>query len=259
MNNSFADFAAVVDSGVGGLTVLQTLRSRYPHCNFVYIADSANCPYGTKSNEEIFARVSTLVGWLEERKVSSVVLACNTASVFADKLRVNCGIPIFDVILPTCRLVSETTRSKRVTLLATNATVRSGVYRKTLAKMGITTVQFACSGLVQFVENNTVCTPDCDFAVRSALADLSKANADTVILGCTHFPLLRKKIQPFVGKARVVQCVSDFHPSSAPQEDAQKISGGKHGKTLFFTTGSVAAAKNASRWFGEAHFVHINI
>ena len=252
MNTLFSRFAAVVDSGVGGLTVLADLREKYPRCNFLYLADSAYCPYGTRSEADIRNRVHSVVGWLARRNVAAVVLACNTASLFADSLRDRFDLPIYDVVAPTCRLAAATTVNKRVAVLATEATVRGNVYPKLLAEYGVNAVQTACSGFVPFVEGAAVGTDACDSAVDNALKDLPRTCADTVILGCTHFPVLRDKIVRYTGSARIVQCVVDFVPPSVCLSR-------RHGKCIFFTTGDASAANKASEFFSKARFVHTDI
>lgn len=246
----FDGFVAVVDSGVGGLTILNNLQTEFPRCDFLYLADSSHCPYGTKTATEIKSRLRVIVEWLTLQRVSAVVLACNTASVFAEDLRREFDMPFYDVIVPTCKLVAATTVTKRVALLATDFTVASKIYSKRLAQFGIETVSFACSSLVPFVENNAVKTSECDFALQKALRDLPNVNADTVILGCTHFPILKNKIMQYTGKAQIVQCVTDY----SPKKELRRF-----GKTIFFTTGDVAATEKASKFFPEAHFAHLNI
>ena len=233
------NFVALIDSGVGGLTVLQKLQQQWSCCNFVYVADEAYCPYGTKSFEQIFSRVSVLVEYLQNAGAAAVVLACNTASVFADSLRAKFSIPIYDVIVPTCKLIASVTNTKRVALLATNATVNSGAYSKVLNGMGIEVVPFACSSFVPFVEHNLVETPECQQAVSRALSELPRCNVDTVVLGCTHFPLLKNKIAPFANGAQIVECCTDFQPSFSCFNQAPQ--------TLYFTT---CVDKNAT-WGGK--------
>lgn len=244
-------FVGVIDSGVGGLTVLKQLQATCPDCNFVYLADSAYCPYGTKSFGEIFSRVSTLVEFLQSHGAQAVVLACNTASVFADKLREKFSLPIYDVIQPTCKVVAATTVNKRVALLATNATVKSGVYGKILNDSGIAVVSFPCSSFVPFVENDLIDTAECDEAVHAALSQLTHCNVDTVILGCTHFPVLKNKIAPYVNGAKIVECCTDFSPTFCADKKPQN--------TIFFTTGVAKNANFASKWFGEINFERIDL
>ena len=246
-----SNFVGVIDSGVGGLTVLKNLQGQYPLCNFVYLADSAYCPYGTKTFDEIFARVSVLVEFLVSQGAEAVVLACNTASIFADQLRAKFHVPIYDVIAPTCQKVVENTVSKRVALLATNATVRSGAYTKRLNEYGVAVRAFPCSEFVPFVEQNAVNTPECEAAVRKALDALPCCDVDTVILGCTHFPVLKNKIAPFANGAKIIECCVDFVPPFSTAE--------KSAKTLFFTTGVGKNANFAAQWYGKSDFIHIDL
>lgn len=249
MSRFLSGFVAVLDSGIGGLTVLADLLARHPQCNFAYIADEAYCPYGTKQPREILARVQHILEYLSRQNVAAVVLACNTASIFADELRKRFDMPIYDVIEPTCRLIAQTTVTKRVALLATNATVNSGSYSKRLADMGISTISFACSDFVPFAEKGGD-SSECRRVVKKALEQLPFAEVDTVALGCTHFPLLKNNIAPYCGNAKMVECVTDFVP---PALNSQL------GKRIFFTTGEPFVSKNALQMFYKANFLHINI
>lgn len=260
MESLFAGFTAVLDSGVGGLTVLKDLRAKYGECDFLYLADGAYCSYGTKSASALSNRLQTLLTWFESNGVRSAVLACNTASVFIGNLRRRFDLPVYGVIEPTCRLAAQTTVNKRVALLATNLTVKSGVYDGFLAKMRIETVSFACSALVPFAENNAFNSAACDNALHNALKNLPQANADTVILGCTHFPLLQDKISAYAGNAHIVQCVTDFSPSVFETPAANDRVERRRGKTIFLTTGNAPQInKTASVFCPEANFAHVDI
>ena len=252
MKNCFSNFVGVIDSGVGGLTVLRQLQRDFPDCNYVYLADSAYCPYGVKQPHEIQRRVETLINALQDNGVIAAVIACNTASVFADVFRAKFNIPIYDVIAPTCKYVASVTRIKRVALLATDATVNSGVYQRELATRDIAVKAFRCSSFVPFVEGNNIDTSECSNVVASTLSSLKNCDVDTVILGCTHFPILRKKIFPFANGKEIVECCTDFQqPVDCSFEHTSK--------TLFFTTGVEKQTNNASQWFGKTDFVHVDL
>ena len=245
------NFVGVIDSGVGGLTVLKNLREKYPTCNLVYLADGAYCPYGTKPFEQIFSRVSALVKYLQSHGAAAVVLACNTASIFVDRLRKQFSLPIYDVIAPTCKVVAETTQTKRVALLATNATVKSGAYSRYLNDCGVAVMAFPCSSFVPFVENNLIETAECEDAIATALRDLPYCNVDAVILGCTHFPVLKNKIAPYANGAKIIECNTDFQPHFCAAE--------KSSKSLFLTTGVGKSASFASQWFGKINYLHVDL
>ena len=248
---SATNFVGVIDSGVGGLTVLKDLQEQFPQCAFVYLADGAFCPYGVRPLEQIFDRVCVLVEYLAGLGASAIVLACNTASVFADRLREKYSVPIHDVILPTCKVVAETTVAKRGALLATNATVKSGVYKQYLNDKGIIVFSYPCSSFVPFVESNTVDSTECDDAIQVALQYLPRANVDVVILGCTHFPVIKNKIAPYANGAKIIQCSTDFHPIFTSSEN--------HPKNRFFTTGVEKNATFASQWYGKKRFEHLDL
>ena len=250
MEMCLSDFVGVIDSGVGGLTILQQLQNDFPACNFVYLADSAYCPYGTRQSSEILSRVSSLVSFLQRCGVQAVVIACNTASVYAEILRRQFNLPIFDVIAPTCeRVVSA--NCKRVALLATKSTVQSQIYQQKLNASGVTVISFACSEFVPFVESGRTDAVECDIAVDNALRNLSRCNVDGVILGCTHFPILRKKIAPYVCEAKIVECCTNFKPTYVCNDQL--------GRTLYLTTGEKEQANSAARWFGKVDFSHVNV
>ena len=252
MRNCFSDFVGVIDSGVGGLTVLRQLQCEFPRCNYVYLADSSHCPYGVKSPQEIQHRVETLMKYFYDNGAKAVVIACNTASVFADTMRAKFNLAIFDVSAPTCKQVASVTRTKKVVLLATNATVNSRAYQKDLQQFGITVTAFPCSDFVPFVEKNAVDTAECSEVVASTLSTLPQCDADTVILGCTHFPILRKKISPYAKGKKIVECCCDFQPR-------ELYSSNQTSQTVFLTTGVAEQANNASQWFGKTNFVHIDL
>lgn len=251
MSGLLSNFVGVLDSGVGGLTILRQIAKKFP-CNYVYLADGQYCPYGTMSPDRLHCRLKQVLSWFVEHGAVAIVIACNTASIFTDELRAQCDIPIFDVVTPTCNAVVEVTKTKHVALLATDATVKSKIYENMLAQSGICVSSFACSEFVPFVENAQIDSPECRQVVKHVLHTLPKANADTVILGCTHFPLLIRQIVNYVGSAEIVRCVTDFDPDGvAPIFDKPS--------TVFLTTGCDFAAKRASLWYGKARFAHVDI
>lgn len=252
MITDLSNYVAVIDSGVGGLTILKQLQRKYPFCSYLYFADSAYCPYGTKKAQDVLSRVETVVSFLQNSNVQVVVLACNTASVFADTLRSRFDIPIYDVIAPTCKQAIDVTRAKRVALLATDVTVKSRAYQDRLNAYGVTTLSFPCSSFVPFVEADAVDTPECEVAVRQSLRELPYCNVDTVILGCTHFPILRKKIAPYTNGANIIECITDFQPPISKR--SQQV-----GSTIYLTTGSAKTSNSAAKWCGDVNFVHVDL
>ena len=248
------NFVGVMDSGVGGLTVLRELACVAPQCNFVYVADHAFCPYGTKTFEEIKSRVVDVARHLANSGASGIVVACNTASVFAREIAESTALPVFDVITPTCKSAAQMSKSKRIAVLATDATVKSKVYQNTLLQQGMEVVALPCSSFVPLVEQ---CAPETEISktVSATLCNVSCANCDVVILGCTHFPFLQKHIQKHVGNAQILSCAIPVAESFS-ENCLCKLGSGKR---TFFTTGAPVAASRAARPFGDIEFAHIDI
>lgn len=239
-----------MDSGIGGLTVLRELQKVHPKCNFIYFADHAFCPYGTKTVAEVRQRVLQVATFLKSRGATSVVLACNTASVFADEVRAQLKIPVFDAILPTCNSVLQTKATGEVVLLATGLTVKSGVYQTFLHKRGVNVEALDCDCFVPLVEGNA--TPKRKlFVVRRRLQPLQGQKFGTVILGCTHFPFLLPQIAECLPPCKVVSCAS----AMATVFNDENASHG--GLLTCFSTGNAKKATHSASQFGYV-FTHIN-
>lgn len=246
------NFIGVMDSGVGGLSVLKILQEKCPQCDFVYIADHAFCPYGTKSLTDIHSRVLKVATFLKNSGAKALALACNTASVFAAQLRERLQLPVFDCIYPTCAEILRATKTKKVALLATNATVKSQAYQKTLGRLGISVLPLCCSSFVPLVENEFFV--DCQRQVTNTLQPLKNIDFDTVILGCTHFPFLEKEIKSALPNKNIVS--SSFALANCFANCRAKFLG--QGKVSCFTTGKVKAANSISEKLGYAFsFVEI--
>ena len=230
----------VVDSGVGGLTVLQSLQSRCPFANYLYLGDTAFAPYGTKTADQVANRLQRIVEHFAD--VDICVLACNTASTQMQQLSKHTTIPIIDVINPTCRHVAENNYGK-VALLATNLTVDSGAYQRLLASYGISVTAFRCSNFVRLVETNA-CQTTCRREIKQTLWQLPYCHADCVILGCTHFPLLGSALTDNVCDLPTVSCqlptVQQFEKFYKPDTLLGKTQ-------LFCTSANTNIAQTANR------------
>ncbi len=242
-------FYGIIDSGVGGLTILRQI-TQSGNFNLTYIADHAFCPYGLKPNKIIFQRVSKLVNYLQLHGADGAVLACNTASVYAPLLKEIYRIPIYDVITPTCKAVLDV-NVRRVALLATKSTISNGMYKQILQQSGVQVVNFDCSAFVPFVEQCSTDSVQCFKTIDSALSALPQANADAVILGCTHFPLLRRQISYYCGDSKIVECRCPLSASFA--EDKLAV------QPVLLTTGDVNLANAAASWYGNVSFKHIDL
>jgi len=192
---------AVFDSGIGGLTVYNALKKRYPFCDFIYYADTAHVPYGGKSGKTIIAYAEKIVSFLLRKKADLIVCACNTASAVAlDSISRHCPVPVYGVIDAA---VSEAAAFSRVAVIGTKLTVKSGVYEKKLMKRNknIRVRSLPAPLFVPLVEEGWAGTEIAAKVVEIYLAPLKRMRPEALILGCTHYPILRKAIAAFMGPA----------------------------------------------------------
>ena len=195
----------VFDSGLGGLTVVKELVRQLPREHIVYYGDTARVPYGTKSKEAIirFSHENTRV--LLKRNVKMVVVACNTSSSYAlVQLRKHFHLPIVGVIDPGARKAAEVTRNKKIGVIATPATVNSRSYARAIARCdrAIKVSSQACPLFVTLVEEGWLRKPVTTAVAREYLGPLRRSGIDTLVLGCTHYPLLKGVLREVMG-ARV--------------------------------------------------------
>ncbi|MEA2474869.1 MAG: glutamate racemase [Thermoleophilaceae bacterium] len=196
---------AVFDSGVGGLTVLHELLVSLPHEDFTYLGDTARFPYGQRSPAELESFAVELAGRLLDDGAKLLVVACNSATAAAlPALRETIGrrVPVVAVVEPEARLASAATTSGRVGLLATAATVASGAYARALARWApdAALTPVACPELAPLIQAGEVVDDRVVALVREYCAPLRRADVDTVILGCTHYPLVRPMLQRELGR-----------------------------------------------------------
>ncbi len=188
----------VFDSGLGGLTVARAIRARLPSERLIYLGDTARVPYGTRSAHTVIRYARTCASHLAARGVKMLVVACNTVSAVAlPMLRVELDVPVLGVIGPGARAGVAATRSHRVGILATAGTVGSGAYPRMIAATSTRceVVQRAAPLLVPLVEEGWLDGEVPPLVVRRYLADLIAQDVDTIVLGCTHYPLLAPLIE----------------------------------------------------------------
>lgn len=191
-----------LDSGVGGLTVVRELMRQLPHEEIIYIGDSARAPYGPRPTEQIRDYTWQLVRFLLTRDVKMIVFACNTATAVAwEEVKKTLDIPVLGVILPGASAAIKATRSDKVGVLGTQVTIQSDIYRKKIQALSPETkvVSLACPKFVPLVESNSYQSSLAKKIIYETLGSL-KGKVDTVVLGCTHYPLLRPIIQNVMGQ-----------------------------------------------------------
>lgn len=190
------------DSGIGGATVMREVRRRLPAEHLLYLADQANCPYGPRSPAELRTIAASCAAWLIGRGAKMVVVACNTASAAAlVDLRARFPETPFVGMVPPVKPAAASSRSRVVGVLATPATLAGDLLRDVVERWadGVRVVDQACPGLVEQVEAGALETPDTDSLLRRYLQPLLDAGADTIVLGCTHYPFLAPRIRALSG------------------------------------------------------------
>ncbi len=187
----------VFDSGLGGLCALKELKRLLPNEHFIYFGDTGRTPYGTRSEEKITEYATDDVKFLTEHGVKAILAACGTVSAIAlEKIKDSVEVPIFGIIDSASKEAVRLTKNGKVGIMGTGATVKSGIFEKKLASLGVTdTCKAPCPLLVPIVENNLINTEIAYHAIRHYMDALVTQNVDTVILGCTHFPLLAERIR----------------------------------------------------------------
>ena len=258
----------VFDSGYGGLTILKEFVNELPQYDYLYLGDNARSPYGTRSFETVYRYTLQCVKWLLTQNCPLIILACNTASAKAlrtiqqnDLQKLDPEARILGVIRPTTEIIGQLSKTGNIGILATNGTVQSGSYLIEIHKFfpQLTVEQEACPMWVPLVENNEHMSEGADFFVKENINRILERNKniDTLLLACTHYPLLRKKIQKYlpdkvklVSQGEIVtQSLKDY--LKRHHEIESKISKGQN--RTFYTTDSTEDFDNkASIFFGKA-------
>lgn len=183
----------VFDSGLGGLTVVKQLINILPNEDIVYLGDSARVPYGTRSKETIIKFSFEDSNFLLKKKVKCIVIACNTASALAGKeLEKKLKIPVFNVITPSLNYSKSISKSGKIGVIGTRGTIGSGAYKVPFAK--------ACPLFVPFIEEGNIDGEALKLIAKDYLSDFKKEKIDTLIMGCTHYPIIKDIIQNEVGE-----------------------------------------------------------
>ncbi len=257
----------VFDSGYGGLTVLKEITAQLPEYDYIYLGDNARAPYGNRSFETVYHYTWQCVRWFFSQGCPLVILACNTASAKALRTIQQANLPLFapdkrvlGVIRPTSEIIGNYTTSNSVGVLATNGTVLSGSYILEIHKFfpNIDVEQHACPMWVPLVENNEYDNPGADYYVKKDIDTLlAKApGIDTVLLACTHYPLLINKIRAYLPKETAILSQGEIVAKSLadylgrhPEIDSKLT---KNGSLSFYTTDSTEDFDNhAAVFFGK--------
>ena len=193
----------VFDSGVGGLTVAREIMRHLPNENIVYFGDTARVPYGSKSRDNIIRYSRQIINFLKTKGVKAIVIACNTASALAlDVVRDEIEIPIIGVVEPGARAALDVTKTKKIGVIGTEATIRSAMYEKIIKGLDPEAVVTgkACPLFVPLVEEGFAKHHVTEEIIDYYLASFMETDIDSLIMGCTHYPLLRSRIREYVGE-----------------------------------------------------------
>ena len=257
----------VFDSGYGGLTVLKAIVQKLPQYNYIYLGDNARAPYGNRSFETVYQYTLQCVKWLFDKGCPLVILACNTASAKAlrtiqqnDLPNIDVSKRVLGVIRPTSEVIGDFTRNKKIGIMATKGTVQSESYIIEIKKFfpHLEVIQEACPMWVPLVENNEHEHHGADYFIKKNIDELIKKNRkiDTVLLACTHYPLLMKKIREYMPvDVKVVSqgaIVANSLENYLQRHTEIETKLGKFAERQFYTTDSTTDFdKQAEKFYGE--------
>ncbi|GGJ84329.1 glutamate racemase [Lentibacillus kapialis] len=236
----------VIDSGVGGLTVVHELMRQLPKESLIYLGDTLRCPYGPRSEEEIKKFTWEMADFLLQKNIKLLVVACNTATAFTlEELQQQLSIPVIGVIKPGARAAVKFTTNSHIGVIGTEGTIRSNAYTKALKSIdtGIHVNPLACPLFVPMVEQGMLSGAEAEEMVEETLSPMKEqSHIDTLILGCTHYPLIKDTIQKVIS--------SQVKVISSSEETAREVStilefydqlneGEKSPAHRFYTTGEM--------------------
>ncbi|WP_086334615.1 glutamate racemase [Enterococcus mundtii] len=247
-----------IDSGVGGLTVVKEALKQLPNENILYVGDTARCPYGPRPAEQVIAYTWEMTNYLVKKGIKMLVIACNTATAVAlEEIKATLSIPVIGVILPGTRAAVKQTKNHRVGVIGTIGTVKSAAYETALLDKApeLKVTSLACPKFVSVVESKEYRSSVAKKIVAQTLAPLELKGIDTLILGCTHYPLLRPIIQNVMGdKVMLIDSGAETIGEVSMLLDYFEISNSpQNGRTLcqFYTTGSAKMFHEiAQDWLG---------
>jgi glutamate racemase len=249
----------VIDSGIGGLTVAKEIMRQLPNEQIYYVGDTARCPYGPRPAEEVRKFTWEMTSFLMDCHIKMLVIACNTATaVVLDEIRSELPVPVIGVISPGARAALKVTKNNRIGVLGTAGTINSEAYIRELMAINAqaSVTQLICPKFVPIVESFQYQSEIAERVVKETLAPMKETEIDTLILGCTHYPLLGPLIEKEMGP--------HVHVISSGEETAREVSAILHYNDMlnaesgppehrFFTTGSKEIfGKIASDWLKTA-------
>lgn len=257
-------YIAVFDSGVGGLTVLAQLRKMFPKHSFLYLGDTARVPYGTKSATMVIRYALESAWFLSRYPLDCLVIGCNTVSAVAITALKGAypDLPILEVINPGAQAAVEATQNKRILILGTEGTIASRAYQKAIHSIDaeIEVFGIACNLFVPLAEEGIFDGPICKMIAQEYLQEALKQEVDTIVLGCTHYPLLRKTIQEVAGEN--IQIVDSAIPLAKKLKTSLVLPDQEKPRLRIFTTDIPHRFMKIARFFLEENIeepTHIDL
>lgn len=250
----------IIDSGVGGLTVVKEMMRQLPNESIIYLGDTARCPYGPRSSNEIRQFTWEMTRFLQQYHIKMLIIACNTATAVAlEEIREKLPIPVLGVIHPGARAAIKVSNHYRIGVIGTQMTIKSRAYEQALKKINKDTTVYglACPKLVPLVESGEWSGALAEKIVAESIYPLKDKNIDTLILGCTHYPLLQPVIESFFhNRIKVISSGEETAREASVILDHTGMlnTSGKRSDHLFFTTGSKTIFQTiAEQWLELDH------
>jgi glutamate racemase len=248
----------IIDSGVGGLTVAREVMRQLPNENVLYVGDTARCPYGPRPKEDVKTFTWQMTRFLIKRNIKMLIIACNTATAAVlEEIRNELSIPVLGVIHPGARAALKVSQNLHIGVIGTEGTVKSKAYDKALSLInkGVNVESLACPKFVALVESGEFEGPIVKRVVAETIKPLKQTSIDTLILGCTHYPILGPVISEYMGsKVKVISSGEETarEASVILQHNDMLNTETKPPYHQFFTTGSKDLFQDiASKWIGE--------
>ena len=247
-------YIGVFDSGIGGLTVMKSILDKLPQENIIYFGDTAHVPYGTRSRAQITDYVIADVNFLRTFALKALVIACNTAdSIARTAVEAMLPVPVYGVVEPASRRAAAITRNGKIGVIATNATVGSGAYEAAVAAVNpdLQVLSKACPLLVPLVENGRFHQGDpvISTVLQEYLTPLREAGIDTLVLGCTHYPLLQDLIAALMPGITIISSSEAAADALADGLRAQGLNAAQGGKRAYYVSDNAAGFEAAARIF----------
>lgn len=243
----------VIDSGVGGLTVAYELMRQLPNEELIYVGDTMRCPYGPRPREQVMQYTMEMVQFLMKKNIKMIVVACNTATAFTiEHLKKTLPIPVIGVIKPGARAAIKATKNKDIGVIGTIGTVKSAAYVQALKNINqaLQVTTLACPKFVPLVESGVTDGPHALSIIKETLQPLVNTNIDTLVLGCTHYPLLGHLIQEVMGEG--VSIISSSEETARESSMILEVHGilqklEREVRHTFYTTGDVLHFEKLSK------------